>query len=184
VIPQSLTGIGEQLMKKVNHSYRMLMLVRRNLHLTPLRQALQGCQQNKFGSRITVTRFFAKSPEPFDIKNVKTAAGTGRLIENPGEEFSRNRGPVSWAALALMAVASASAVGYFQVQRERRLEQAMGKIVSSTYRNGGGEEEGWSPNPEIFAKKKWLRTKYGWFPEKDAFGGGEFVITSKVLYKI
>ena len=74
------------------------------------------------------------------------------------------RGPVSWASLGLVAVAAATAVGYYQIERERRLENAMGKIVSS--------ESGWSPNPEYFAKRVFKKTKYGWFPVEDAFGGG------------
>eukprot|EP00546_Thalassionema_frauenfeldii_P014830 CAMPEP_0178908386 /NCGR_PEP_ID=MMETSP0786-20121207/7895_1 /TAXON_ID=186022 /ORGANISM="Thalassionema frauenfeldii, Strain CCMP 1798" /LENGTH=314 /DNA_ID=CAMNT_0020580285 /DNA_START=97 /DNA_END=1041 /DNA_ORIENTATION=+ len=109
--------------------------------------------------------------KPIDPKTAKTSAGTGRPANSAGEEFSRHRGPVSWAAFGLIAVASASAVGYFQVERERRLERAMGKVVSSTYRNGSEEDEGWSPNPEFLAKRKWKLTKYGWFPEEDAFGG-------------
>lgn len=40
------------------------------------------------------------------------------------------RGPVSWASLGLVAVVAASAVAYYQIERERRLENAMGKIVS------------------------------------------------------
>jgi hypothetical protein len=114
-------------------------------------------------------------------KYARTTAGTGRVPgSTPAEEFSRNRGPVSWAALGLVAVASASAVGYFQVERERRLERAMGKVVSSRYRNGeeDEEDEGWSPNPEFLAKRKWKLTKYGWFPEEDAFGGGELYFAS------
>ena len=43
------------------------------------------------------------------------------------------RGPVSWASLGLVAVAAASAVGYYQIERERMLENAMGKIVSPKY---------------------------------------------------
>eukprot|EP00550_Attheya_septentrionalis_P010570 CAMPEP_0198304638 /NCGR_PEP_ID=MMETSP1449-20131203/57503_1 /TAXON_ID=420275 /ORGANISM="Attheya septentrionalis, Strain CCMP2084" /LENGTH=255 /DNA_ID=CAMNT_0044007167 /DNA_START=875 /DNA_END=1642 /DNA_ORIENTATION=- len=73
------------------------------------------------------------------------------------------RGPVSWPALGLVAVAAASAVAYYKIERERRLENAMGKIVSS--------ESGWSPNPEFFAKRKYVKTKWGWFPVEDAFGG-------------
>lgn len=113
------------------------------------------------------------SEKPAVPKHAKTTAGTGRVAIDGAEEFSRNRGPVSWAALGLVAVASASAVGYFQVERERRLERAMGKVVSSMYRNGS-EDDGWSPNPEFLAKRKWKLTKFGWFPEEDAFGGGEF----------
>lgn len=39
------------------------------------------------------------------------------------------RGPVSWVSLGLVAVAAASAASYYQIERERRLENAMGKIV-------------------------------------------------------
>jgi len=58
------------------------------------------------------------------------------------------RGPVSWAGLGLAAVLAATAVGYYKIERERRLENAMGKIVSS--------ESGWSPNPELFAPRKYM----------------------------
>jgi len=71
-------------------------------------------------------------PKKFNPKNAKTTAGTGRLPGAlSGEEFSRNRGPISWAAFGLVAVASASAVGYYQVERERRIEKAMGKVVTT-----------------------------------------------------
>ena len=42
------------------------------------------------------------------------------------------RGPVTWPALGLVAVAAASAVAYYKIERERRLENAMGKIVSES----------------------------------------------------
>ena len=70
------------------------------------------------------------------IKNAKTRAGTGNM---EGLDGGRDggvamsmipRGPVSWASLGLVAVAAASAVAYYQIERERRLENAMGKIVS------------------------------------------------------
>ena len=43
------------------------------------------------------------------------------------------RGPVSWAGLGLVAVAAASAVSYYKIERERRLENAMGKIVGDNF---------------------------------------------------
>jgi len=49
------------------------------------------------------------------------------------------RGPVSWAGLGLVAVAAASGVSYYQIERERRMEQAMGKIVSTGKPAIGGE---------------------------------------------
>jgi hypothetical protein len=76
------------------------------------------------------------------------------------------KGPVSWRSLFLAGVAAATAVAYYQVERERRLEQAMGKIVSS-------ESEGWTPRPDYLAKRKFVPTKWGWFPEKDGFGARE-----------
>jgi hypothetical protein len=135
---------------------------------------------SRTGSRLqpqqpTMRRFLSSEQQQAPkaaVKHAKTSAGTGRVAIDGSEEFARNRGPVSWAALGLVAVASASAVGYFKVERERRLERAMGKVVSSMYKNGG-EDDGWSPNPEFLAKRKWKLTKFGWFPEEDAFGGGE-----------
>ena len=46
-----------------------------------------------------------------------------------------SKGPVTWLGLGLVAVAAASAVSYYQIERERRLENAMGKIVSSMFPN-------------------------------------------------
>jgi hypothetical protein len=79
----------------------------------------------------------------------------------------RNRGPVSWTSLWLTAVAAATAVGYYHVERERRLEQALGKIVTS-------ESDGWTPRPEFLAKRKYVQTRDGtWFPMSDGFGARE-----------
>ncbi len=78
-----------------------------------------------------------------------------------------NRGPISWTALFLVAVAAASAVGYYQIERERRMEEHLGKIVSSEF---SGDERGWSPNPTVYAPRKWLKTKQGWFPYEDPWG--------------
>ena len=102
-------------------------------------------------------------------KYAKTSAGSGRYADVSVDEFSRNRGPVSWAGLGLVAVAAATAVGYYRIERERRLEQAMGKIVSS-------ESDGWSPDPQSLAKRQWKRTKWGWFPVEDGFPGESGVV--------
>lgn len=88
----------------------------------------------------------------------------------PPDRFAANRGPVSWTSLFVVAVAAASAVAYYQVERERRMEEAMGKIVSSE-----SDEGGWTPRPDYLAKRKFISTKYGWFPLKDGFGAREFV---------
>ena len=66
-----------------------------------------------------------------NLKNAKTSAGTGDpegLGASP-TGFSTS-GPVTWPALGLVAIAAASAVAYYKIERERRLENAMGKIVS------------------------------------------------------
>ncbi|KAL7529898.1 hypothetical protein ACHAWF_003147 [Thalassiosira exigua] len=99
------------------------------------------------------------------LKNAKTTAGTGDPEGLGANAVVSTRGPVTWPALGLVAVTAASAVAYYKIERERRLENAMGKIVSS--------ESGWSPNPELLARRQYVRTKWGWFPKEDAFGGGE-----------
>ena len=65
-----------------------------------------------------------------DKKYAKTRAGTGTTDTNDASSSMIPRGPVSWAGLGLVAIAAASAVSYYQIERERRLENAMGKIVS------------------------------------------------------
>jgi hypothetical protein len=97
------------------------------------------------------------------------AATADREINHDSNLYARtrNRGPVSWPSLFLVGVAAASAVGYYQIERERRLEAAMGKVVTS-------ESDGWSPRPNYLAKRKFVATKYGWFPMADGFGAREF----------
>ena len=63
------------------------------------------------------------------VKYAKTTAGTGDP-EGSGSTGFSTRGPVTWPALGLVAIAAASAVSYYKIERERRLENAMGKIVS------------------------------------------------------
>eukprot|EP00543_Licmophora_paradoxa_P006109 CAMPEP_0202442630 /NCGR_PEP_ID=MMETSP1360-20130828/2024_1 /ASSEMBLY_ACC=CAM_ASM_000848 /TAXON_ID=515479 /ORGANISM="Licmophora paradoxa, Strain CCMP2313" /LENGTH=282 /DNA_ID=CAMNT_0049058047 /DNA_START=6 /DNA_END=851 /DNA_ORIENTATION=- len=70
-------------------------------------------------------------PPPPNPKVAKTRAGTGTTPGTESHEFTLTRGPVSWPALGLVAVAAFSAVAYYQIERERRLEIAMGKIVST-----------------------------------------------------
>ena len=86
--------------------------------------------------------------------------GTGK--SGPGT-FIKDRGPVSWPSLFLCGIAAASCVAYYNIERERRLETAMGRVVSS-------ESAGWTPNPEVMAPRKFKLTPWGWFPEDDGFG--------------
>ena len=86
--------------------------------------------------------------------------GTGKSA--PGT-YIKDRGPVSWPSLFLVGIAAASIVAYYNIERERRLESAMGRVVSS-------ESDGWTPNPEVMAPRKFILTKWGWFPEDDGFG--------------
>eukprot|EP00555_Chaetoceros_dichaeta_P003111 CAMPEP_0198249208 /NCGR_PEP_ID=MMETSP1447-20131203/790_1 /TAXON_ID=420782 /ORGANISM="Chaetoceros dichaeta, Strain CCMP1751" /LENGTH=249 /DNA_ID=CAMNT_0043933779 /DNA_START=168 /DNA_END=913 /DNA_ORIENTATION=+ len=80
------------------------------------------------------------TPSP-KVKSAKTRAGTGNMDggDGKGSMSMIPRGPVSWAGLGLVAVAAASGVSYYQIERERRLEQAMGKIVSTGKPAIGGE---------------------------------------------
>lgn len=82
-------------------------------------------------------------------------------------ERTKDRGPVSWTSLFLVTVAAASAVAYYRIEREKRLEAAMGQVVSS-------ESDGWTPRPDYLAKRKFVPTQYGWFPVEDGFGAREF----------
>lgn len=86
--------------------------------------------------------------------------GTGK---GGSGSYIKDRGPVSWPSLFLVGISAASIVAYYNIERERRLESAMGRVVSS-------ESEGWTPNPEVMAPRKFKLTKWGWFPEDDAFG--------------
>ena len=91
-------------------------------------------------------------------------AGVGSGKSDNGTPYITDRGPVSWASLFLVGIAAASIVSYYKIERERRIETAMGQVVSS--------ESGFSPNPEIMAPRKFKLTPWGWFPEDDGFGAG------------
>ena len=97
----------------------------------------------------------------------KTRAGSGKVAT--GAPYIKNRGPVSWPSLFLVGIAAASVVAYYNIERERRLESAMGRVVSS-------ESDGWSPNPDVMAPRKFKLTPWGYFPEDDGFGPCKFVI--------
>lgn len=59
----------------------------------------------------------------------KTRAGSGKVAtEAP---YIKDRGPVSWPSLFLVGIAAASVVAYYNIERERRLESAMGRVVST-----------------------------------------------------
>ena len=108
-------------------------------------------------------------PKKPPVKVLKSSAGTGRpgLVDENLYKMVRDRTPVSWTSLFLVGVAAASAVAYFKIERERRLEQAMGKIVSS-------ESDGWTPKPDILAKRKFVPTSVGWMPRDDGWGAREW----------
>ena len=114
----------------------------------------------------------APSPQPPAGGPPRPPVGAKPPIKSsttPLMDFTKNKGPVSWMSLFLVGVAAASVTAYYKLERERRLEKAMRKVVSS-------ESDGWSPNPEVLAKRKFKRTPWGWFPEEDAFGAGESTV--------
>ena len=96
-------------------------------------------------SIVSRRKLTTKEPSPPSV-----GKGTGAGEAMP---YVVTRGPVSWAGLGLAALLAATAVGYYKIERERRLENAMGKIVSS--------ESGWSPNPELFAPRKYVVCSFG-----------------------
>jgi len=93
----------------------------------------------------------------------KTSSGSGKAPNATQIPYIKDRGPVSWPSLFLVGIAATSIVAYYNIERERRLESAMGRVVSS-------ESEGWTPNPDSMAPRKFKLTPWGWFPEDDGFG--------------
>ena len=102
------------------------------------------------------------SPPPLAGPAASKTQGIGTGKGMPGS-YIKDRGPVSWPSLFLVGIAAASIVAYYNIERERRLESAMGRVVSS-------ESGGWTPNPDVMAPRKFKLTPWGWFPEEDAFG--------------
>ncbi len=92
-----------------------------------------------------------------------------------------------------MGVAAASAVAYYSIERERRLEAAMGKVVSSesdgTYLFFRTQRIsfstiiilGWTPRPDYLAKRKFVKTNFGYFPVEDGFGARTYNWISMAL---
>lgn len=98
-----------------------------------INHSIQKCTRHFSSSKASTTNSTAKAN--INPKYGKTRSGTGSGSSGgaSGDSSMIPRGPVSWASLGLVAVAAASAVGYYQIERERRLENAMGKIVSPKY---------------------------------------------------
>ena len=99
-----------------------------------------------------------------------SAAGSGRGhggMSDPLYQMSKTRTPVTWTSLFLVGVAAASVVAYYRIERERRLEQAMGKIVSS-------ESTGWTPKPDVLGRRQFVQTASGQYvPRDDGWGARE-----------
>ena len=137
--------ITHQVHKKKRTMTMMLRTAASRGLIRKLGNAAAICQQQQ--SRVPVVATCARSnsggsssapppPPPSNagaaassVKYAKTTAGTGDPEGSGATGFS-TRGPVTWPALGLVAIAAASAVSYYKIERERRLENAMGKIVS------------------------------------------------------
>lgn len=111
--------------------------------------SIGGRKNNAFGSRNALTRISrpttslrsmvskAKPSAPKQPPNAnvskaaaaKTGAGSGKVAS--GTPYIKDRGPVSWPSLFLVGVAASSVVAYYNIERERRLESAMGRVVST-----------------------------------------------------
>eukprot|EP00797_Seminavis_robusta_P012195 Sro1943_g306850.1 SCO1 homolog, mitochondrial (255) ;mRNA; r:12171-13351 len=83
----------------------------------------------------------------------------------PPPDPTKNKGPVSWMSLFLVGIAAASVTAYYKLERERRLEQAMRKVVSTGKPAIGGpwtliDLDGNLVTSEQF-KGKWLLLYFG-----------------------
>lgn len=149
----------------------------RSLHTTNC--LWESSTKNSTSPTTSTTTAAAATPAPSNTAAAAAATSTTSTTANIYER-TKNRGPVSWPSLLLVGVAAASAVAYYQIERERRLEKAMGKIVSSEYNND--KDDGWTPRPDYLAKRKFIPTKFGWFPMADGFGAREFFYLFVVLF--
>lgn len=94
-------------------------------------------------------------PRVLPASTTTTTAATAPAVVSSQQklyERTKDRGPVSWTSLFLASVVAASAVAYYRIERERRLEAAMGQVVSS-------ESDGWTPRPAFLAKRKFVPTQ-------------------------
>lgn len=101
----------------------------RSIHHPSLHRNFQRCARElNFSRSSSNAKKYAKTTAG---SGNKSAGGPSSASAAAASEASMiPRGPVSWASLGLVALAAASAVSYYQIERERRLENAMGKIVS------------------------------------------------------
>lgn len=116
--------------------------------------------------------FSGRPPTPRVMPQAKQEPSAAAAAPRPPPTLyqrTKDRGPVSWTSLFLVTVAAGSAVAYYRIERERRLERAMGQVVSS-------ESGGWTPRPDVLAKRKFVQTQYGWFPMEDGFGARELAV--------
>mmetsp|Transcript_7997 Transcript_7997/g.9181 ORF Transcript_7997/g.9181 Transcript_7997/m.9181 type:complete len:306 (-) Transcript_7997:27-944(-) len=72
-----------------------------------------------------------KQPHLSVAAAAKTSSGSGKAPNATQIPYIKDRGPVSWPSLFLVGIAAASIVAYYNIERERRLESAMGRVVST-----------------------------------------------------
>ncbi len=135
----------------------------RHLHNGIAARSLLAVRQSRISQQPQTLRLMTSKPkqEVSGAAAAKTRAGSGKVASSA--PYIKDRGPVSWPSLFLVGIAAASVVAYYNIERERRLESAMGRVVSS-------ESDGWSPNPGVMAPRKFKLTPWGYFPEDDGFG--------------
>jgi len=93
--------------------------------------------------------------------------------------------PVSWPMLGILGVAAAASVSYYRIQRERRLEEAMGKIVTTGKPAIGGswslvDLEGRLVTEQTFAGK-WVLLYFG-FARCPDICPSEMVKVAKIMH--
>lgn len=114
----------------------------------------------------------ANAPTSTKVNVTPSSAGSGRGPGGGGTESSMaqayartaNRTPVTWTSLFIATITAAAAVAYYRIERERRLEEHLGRIVSSesnVSEEGSAREAGWTPKPNYLAKRKFVQTPTG-----------------------